>query len=280
MTNLVLGAAIGYKLDKIKPFILSLRKHYHDKVILLIDKVDEESRSFFNENNIQPVLPSEYLDPKISYVIRFNYFLQILKNEKQINNVFISDVRDVVFQEDPFERYMNNDLEFFAEPEFIGKCNHNGPWISSVYGIDQFNKLKDEYVICVGTTAGKYSSMLDYLEQLVGEFGRLYRQGKAHSTCDQAMHMYLIYNQRFKNYRINQNGKGMVSTMHHSKLLKFDRKGRLLNDDNTVTPVVHQYDRCGALSIAFLKNCFSLSGKEAILHSSNYATNNFNEWDL
>jgi hypothetical protein len=97
---------------------------------------------------------------------------------------------------------------------------------------------------------------------------------------DQPVHNHLIYSKKLKNYRINENGKGIVSTMHHSKYLRFDRSGRLLNDDDSITPVIHQYDRCGALSLALLKNSFRLTGKEGINVSSKYAVDNFYEWDL
>lgn len=280
MENLVLGAAIGYKLDKVKPFVLSLRKYFDGKIIFLVDKLDDESRNFYASNKVETIIPREVIPPSLSYVLRFSYFLEVLKNQKEIDKVLITDVRDVIFQEDPFQRYVQNDLEFFAEPELIGNCQHNGPWISVLYGSEGFNQVKDKYVICVGTTAGKLNSMIEYLTKLINEFIRLSSIGRAHPTCDQGTHMYLIHTGAFKNFRINQNGEGMVSTMHHSKILRFNREGQLLNDDNTPTPVVHQYDRCGAFSVAFLKNCFFLSKKDGILKSAEYAVNNFNECDL
>ena len=38
--NLVLTAAVGYDFKQIELFIRSLRKYYHDKVYIIIDKKD------------------------------------------------------------------------------------------------------------------------------------------------------------------------------------------------------------------------------------------------
>jgi len=94
------------------------------------------------------------------------------------------------------------------------------------------------------------------------------------------VHNHIIYNEFFDDYRINQNGQGLVSTMHHSKTLTFDRDGMLLNDDGTPTPVVHQYDRCGPMSLIFLKNALGNTGRSGIRTCADYAINNFFEHDL
>ena len=41
-------------------------------------------------------------------------------------------------------------------------------------------------------------------------------------------------------------------------MLRFNRQGYMLNDNNSITPVVHQYDRCGYMSSVFLKNALKV----------------------
>ena len=276
MKNLVMGMAVGYTLEKVKPFVLSLRKFYNDRIIFLVDKLDDESNEFYKSNNVE-IFHGAVLDR--AYLLRYKYYLEILKNTSSVDKVMLTDTRDVIFQDDPFSKMSGCDYEFCAEPELIKNCEHNRKWYEILYGNEELNKIQNNFVICAGTTLGNLSSIMNYLQEMLNEFDRLFKSGVVVSM-DQPVHNHLVYSNKLNNYRINENGKGIVSTMHHSKYLRFDRAGRLLNEDNSVTPVVHQYDRCGALSLALLKNSFCLTGKEGINVSSKYAVDNFYEWDL
>lgn len=277
--NLVLGAAFGYDIEKVKPFVLSLRRHYDGIIVFVVDDVSENLSKFYEEHNIYTYVPDGAINRGYGNVDRFRYYLDCLENFEDIDNVMLSDIRDVIFQSDPFAEYPKHDIEFFAEPELFGKCSHNGPWYSGLYGAEKLDKIKDEYVLCAGTTLGKFSTIVQYITTLIEEIVKLEDTGKAHGTCDQAVHNHIVYTGQFADYRINQNGEGLVSTMHHSKTLTFDRQGRMLNNDGTPTPVVHQYDRCGPMSVVFLKNALGLKGK-GIKTAAEYAANNFFEHDL
>lgn len=278
--NLVLGAAFGYGIDKIKPFVLSLRRYYDGLVVFVVNGVDEQLNDFFNTHNIYTYEPEMPLDRGYGNVDRFRHYIDCLENFEDVDNILLTDIRDVIFQGNPFATYPNHAIEFFAEPELLGKCNHNGSWYTGLYGADELAKVSEEYVLCAGTTMGTRIEIIRYIELLIEEISNLEQAGKAHGTCDQAAHNRLVYTGKFTDYRINQNGKGLVSTMHHSKTLTFNREGLLLNDDGTPTPIVHQYDRCGPMSTVFLKNALGLKGKQGILEPAQYAVNNFYEHDL
>jgi hypothetical protein len=277
--NLVLGAAFGYDIEKVKPFVLSLRRHYDGIVVFVVDNVSDSLASFYEEHNIYTYVPDSPVNRGYGNVDRFRYYLDCLENFEDVDNVMLSDIRDVIFQSNPFAEYPKHDIELFAEPEVFGKCSHNGPWYNGLYGAEQLDKIKDEHVLCAGTTLGKFDTIVQYITILIEEIVKLEDAGKAHGTCDQAVHNHIVYTGRFADYRINQNGEGLVSTMHHSKTLTFDRQGRMLNNDGNPTPVVHQYDRCGPMSVVFLKNALGLTGKE-IRTAAEYAANNFFEHDL
>lgn len=280
MKNLVLGAAFGYDIDKVKPFVISLRQHYDGLVVFVVNNVDSNLNDFYNEYNIYTYEPDQPLNRAYGNVDRFRHYVDCLENFEDIHNILLTDIRDVVFQSDPFADYPTHAMEFFAEPELFGRCNHNGPWYAGLYGSEELTKIYEEYVLCAGTTMGTKNEIIRYIELLIEEIGNLEQQGKAHGTCDQAVHNRLVYTGQFSDYRINQNGKGLVSTMHHSKTLTFNRQGQLLNDDGTPTPIVHQYDRCGPMSTIFLKNALGLKGREGILEPARYAVTNFYEHDL
>jgi hypothetical protein len=280
--HLVMGVAMGYSVEKVKPFVISLRKHYDDYIVFVMSSVDEEMEKFCNDYNVYTFIPDEQMNLSTIIIDRHRYYYDCISaNFEDVDSVLLADIRDIVFQDHPFKGYPVYDLEFFAEPEIFKHCNHNAPWIANVYGENRVKEIENEYVICCGTTLGTRSGILTYLETMINEIKNIESNGRKLSGGeDQPVHNHLVYNNIFTNFRINHNGKGLVSTMHHSKALTFNRQGQLLNDDGTPTPIVHQYDRCGPMSTIFLKNALNLKGREGILEPARYAVSNFYEHDL
>jgi len=281
-SNLIMGMVFGYSIEKIKPFILSLRQHYQDDILFITDNVTPEQQAFFDEYSVYTVIPDTPLLRRTCQVERYKIYLEcVTEYFSECKNILIADVRDIVFQSDPFAEYPKHAVEFFAEPELFKHCTHNAPWFANIYGNDRLTEILDQYVICSGTTMGTRSGMIQYLQAMVSEVARLASLGRELiGGEDQPVHNHLVYNNQFSDYSINQNGVGPISTMHHAKVLSFNRAGYLLNDDSTVIPVVHQYDRCGPMSVVFLKNALGVHGKSGILESATYASNNFPEHDL
>jgi len=279
--NLVIGAVFGYTVDKIKPFVTSLRQHYQDNVLFVVDSISDEMQEFCNLNNVYTYIPDETSRSASVIISRFEYYLNCLENNfLDVENIMVTDVRDVVFQSNPFANNLAHDIEFFAEPELIGNCKHNGVWYKTVYGDIALDKVKDQYVVCVGTTIGTRSAVMEYFKKIIDEIDRLAAIDKSFWAADTVVHNYLVYDNQFSNFGINHNGEGLVSTMHHSTKLIFNRTGQLLNNDGTVVPVIHQYDRCGPMSTVMLKNALGLSGRRGIKESADYAIANFFEHDL
>jgi len=280
--NLVLGLAANYSIDKIKPFVLSFRQHSQDDILFVMADVSDEMTEFCEKHQVYTFIPEEPLEMRDCQVKRYGIYLDCLEEYfLDVENVLIADVRDVVFQSNPFLEYPKKSLEFFAEPEFFKNCKHNAPWLAGIYGSERVEQVNDEYVICSGTTMGTRSGIIEYLKTMSTEIQRLEVSGRPLAGGeDQPVHNHLIYDGRFTNFNINQNGIGPICTMHHSKTLSFNRAGQLLNDDGSVIPVVHQYDRCGPMSITFVKNALSVKGKSGIKVAAEYAVSNFSENDL
>lgn len=279
--NLVVGMIAGYNVDKISPFVLSFRQHSSDEMLLVTDNISAELEKFLEDNNVYTFIPDEPLTRSTCQIARYEIYLDCITDHFQdVENILIADVRDVIFQSDPFTQYPKHSIEFFAEPEMFSNCKNNAPWLAGIYGHDQLIKIANKFVVCSGTTMGTRSGMIEYLEAMVNEISRLSKAGRTlYGGEDQPMHNYLIYSNTFKDFSINENGIGPISTMHHSKKLTFNRQGYLLNDDGAVIPVVHQYDRCGPMSSIFLKNALGLRGKDIAI-AAKYAVENFPEHDL
>jgi hypothetical protein len=280
--NLIMGVALGYSVDKLKPFVLSLRRYYQDYVVFVVDSVSPELEDFCIQHGVHTFIPDEPMSPATCIIDRHRYYHDcISENFEDVESVLLADIRDIVFQDNPFKEAPKHELEFFAEPEVFKNCKSNAPWIAGVYGQARVDEIANEYIICCGTTIGSRAGILKYLETMTNEINRIESTGrKLMGGEDQPVHNHLVYNNAYTDYAINHNGTGLVSTMHHSTVLRFNRKGQLLNDDGTPTPVVHQYDRCGSLSTTFVKNALGLGGRPGIKISAEYAIANFFEHDL
>ena len=161
--------------------------------------------------------------------------------------VMLTDVRDVIFQDDPFARRRVAELEVFLEARHlhIGTEPFNQRWISNLYGQDMLRALHDKTISCSGTVLGTRAGILRYLQTMSAEILRHERPLGSH---DQGAHNYLLYNGSLEPVSIYANGHGPVLTLGGEKEITRNAQGRLLNKDNTIVPVVHQYDRHPALA--------------------------------
>ena len=275
--NLVIGLAAGYSVDKIKPFVLSFRQHSQDDMMFVVNEVNNEMAEFCKSNQVYTFISNELLHNNTCQVTRYGAYLNCLKEHfLDATNLLLADVRDVVFQADPFVEYPKKSLEFFAEPELFKNCTHNAHWVAGIYGSERVQQIADQYVICSGTTMGTRAGIVEYLNTMVAEIKRLTKSGRPlYGGEDQPVHNHLVYADKFTDFNINQNGIGPICTMHHSKVLSFNRAGQLLNNDGSVIPVVHQYDRCGPMSVAFVANALNVQDKQGIKTAAEYLATNF-----
>ena len=246
MKKLIVGAAYGYKVNDLKPFVLSLRRHYQGDVLFVTGQLDQESAEFFNNYGIFTYeLDYVYQHPTQIQLDRYTIYKDIFEeNFLDVERILLTDVRDVVFQDDPFKYPAQADLEFFEEPATFSQCKCNGNWIQSVFGPEAFERLSDKWVICSGTTMGSRAGIVKYIDTMIEETEKVLGRGvPAFAGVDQPIHAYSIYDGLFDNFVTHKNGEGPITTVHHQMILKVDRQGQLLNNDDSVTPIIHQWDR-------------------------------------
>ena len=250
MSNLVMGVAVGYTVEQLEPFVISLRKHYKDDVVLFVNMDDESVVSFLEQNDVMsvPMPPTIREHVQICNQRHDIYKEFLLKNFKDTDRILICDVRDIVFQDDPFKHEKKAELEFFCESELIKNDECNGPWwMGGTYGQDVLNELGDHLIVCAGTTIGTRDGMLTYLDELIKEINRMveirgHELQKTRPVVDQVCHNYLIYTRKFNDYILYNTGYGPVATMSFEKDYEFDND-ILLNKNGSIPAVVHQWDR-------------------------------------
>ena len=249
MTQLIMGAAYGYKTELLEPFMKSLRRNFQGDCVIITHPLSAEELAFYEKYNVFTFeLEQAIPNPKDIQVGRYDIYKAVLEdNFLDTDQILICDVRDVMFQDDPFKGSTGVELEFFEEPCLFKNCTANWPWVGGIYGKEGMSIVENRNVICSGTTMGTRVGIVSYIDIMITEIQRIRDTGRPlYQGEDQPIHNFLIYTGVFNTFVLHKNGRGPITTVHHQQRLTFDRKGRLLNDDGTPTPVIHQWDRADA----------------------------------
>ena len=260
--NLVLSAAVGYRWPDLKIFIKSLRKVSNDRVIFIVDKnIEKKTLEKFNYYKVDyriysgknltniPGLKNSKSDIGQR---RYEMYLSILeKLEKKPNKILLTDSRDVVFQSNIFKYNFKKSLNFFLESEKIFNDPRNVRWLKRTVGEKIFEKIKNNYISCSGTTLGNFKEIINYVKLMKRNLYLFpYKRPLRHiislksvEPYDQAIHNYLIYSNFFKDLECHKNNISKICTTAYMKNFKFNKIGQLLNDLGEIYSVIHQYDR-------------------------------------
>lgn len=256
MKNVLIGTALNYDVSKIKNFVLSFRKYNQEDDIILIYHPEHNHliQDFCDQHNIMLANFDEYKNAPIHVVA--SRFLKMLELVQRTNydRYFISDVRDVMFQSNPFENLPEGEFiyNFTEDPGIsIDREEHHIKMINRVFGPDTLNFLKDRKIICSGTIIGSKNKMLWWLDMFCQYLSQI--QQKNPSVCfemllDQviANHMY-YFQDNGENIELKPNGD-IVGTIglcithpDHEGDFKLSCGTFYLN--GKVPAVIHQYDR-------------------------------------
>ncbi len=248
--DIVLGYATGYDVADVAIFVRSLRSHYKGPVALVVDQ-DPCLRAFLAKHNVEaldaptlcakavPVAKSWAPHPVVS---RFAGFAALLAERSWVRNALLTDVRDVVFQSDPFGSEIGN-LEFYAECDSpLATHDFNMKYLKALAGESFAASVSSDACICVGTVLGPREALMRFC-RLILMLGAIPRSeiggafGADQAACNLAVHLGLIEGQVFPNH-------SRVATlgMVEGDVLSL-ADGVIHNPDGTASPVVHQYDR-------------------------------------
>lgn len=161
----------------------------------------------------------------------------------------MTDVRDVLFQVNPFMAIPIDPITFFLEHRDarIGACAHNSKWISLGFGQEELNRLANEPISCSGTVMGNTLKIMEYLLWMLILSTHLNEVALGEPGIDQGVHNMLVHGGMMPDQRIAENGDG-VFTMQHVVVREpvpvyVSSDGLVVDSGGYVYPVVHQYDR-------------------------------------
>ena len=251
--NLIFGMATGIysNIKSMDTFIMSLRKYSKDKVCIATDSNDETFVNFLKSFNVDVVYLKQKITAESVMYMRWILPKKVLNDYTDIENVILTDTRDVVFQDDPFKYLSGSDLDLSVETKQIKDCpNFNKPWVINLYGQEMYEKVKDNWILCAGVTAGKKQSILDLCTFMIDEHLRLKER-----FVDQAALNVFHAEGKLPKSALHYTGDNFVATIGHSfGVTKINESGQLEGNNGIIPAIVHQYDRHPNVVEGFYKN--------------------------
>jgi hypothetical protein len=169
--------------------------------------------------------------------------------------VLLSDVRDVVFQDDPFVGVKGGLLVSVENFDLtINSEDFNRGWILDAYGQDMLDRIGGCYISCSGVTLGDVKSVKVYVDKMLGEICSQPFKKMRSRIYDQAFHNKLLHCGELESVVPCFSLQSNIATLGCMDIgqISMSNDGKVLNRDGTVIPIVHQYDRHQVLVEKFL----------------------------
>lgn len=183
-----------------------------------------------------------------AHLRRHFLFRDVLNSSaKDYQNVMMTDVRDVIFQRDPFDFDIQPDsIYYFLEAEHtrIQDCEKNSWWITEMLGGKALERLGPNHISCGGTIIGCPKIMLMHFKITTESIAKNLRCCNR-AGIDQAPHNLIIWDRLVPNVNAIPNRAGIILTMQTTKREHWSitDDGLIMVDGNKIPNTVHQYDR-------------------------------------
>ena len=186
-----------------------------------------------------PVLVETWHHPQIVRWLAYKRFLTL---NRAYGQVFLADVKDVVFQGPIFSGEGADYVSFFEQDEIYGKCYWDTKWYREAWGQAALAKVTGKRSVCIGTVLGPHPAALSFVAE-VCTFFELHPFGR----IEQSVVNFLLLNDLVRTpYRVVDNIIGPVATLandvaHNATVTRDGYIRRVV--DGSIIPVVHMYDR-------------------------------------
>jgi hypothetical protein len=249
--RLVLGAAIGFDVAQVRVFVESLRTSgYVGDVMMLIRWPGLRVGRYLDSRGVEAVRVFQTRSfTRSVHARRYAIYLDYLRARRgRYDQVMMSDVRDVVFQGNPFDGVASPQCHFYLESasRTIGVDPTNARWVRGCFTAAEADALDKCRISCSGITIGGTDAVIAYLERMVARVDampmRIYREiGHGY---DQAIHNYLVHLDPAIGGVVEENN-GHIATMalEPRASYRLDPDGRIRAPDGRLFPICHQYDR-------------------------------------
>lgn len=252
MINIIFGVYNGYNSLKTSNgglyyFLKSLRKYNTTcKVVIICEKnkIFKELEDFCKKMNCEIYSNFELQYQMMWY--RFIIYKKYLEESNEtFDKVFLSDITDVIFQDDPFAIEFTEDIYCALEQSNLSDITNsssrlNMEWIVDVNQLFQtpYANYVNQYVVCAGTILGTYRGILAYLTFYVTIQQR-------RNVSDQGLLNIYVYSFA-KSKNITHYAKSRILTLDKVEFssLNIGEHGDILNSEGKKYAIIHQINRC------------------------------------
>ena len=187
--------------------------------------------------NARPYLTRGFHPVMARYMMYEDYLATFAQ---RFRKVLLTDLRDVVFQGDPFAEPLHTEVSFAAEDDTIGPCPWNSSWLRMAYGEAVLEELADRQISCSGTTIGEADGIVRYLRTMRTEIEtRPY--DRTTFGVDQGIHNYIVWKLRPAYGRLDI-VNSVVKTLYYTSKDRVQVTDGRITVDGRAAPVIHKYD--------------------------------------
>lgn len=235
----VLACAVGCDLAGIAPFVRSLRAVFPGQVILVVDR-KPTLLAWLSTHGVETVIAADRAPHRKPHamVARFAVYAQLLQERPEIRNVILAEVRDVVFQGDPFAD-PPADLHLFEGG--ASAAGLNARVLQALIGEGLARDLGQRPPVSPGVVAGPSAAVVRFCRAMLllcDMPGSSLGGGIDQAACHVIAHLRLVGGDVRPNFE-----RAVVAS---SGLRVKD--GRILNPDDSFSPVIVGYGRSRELS--------------------------------
>jgi hypothetical protein len=248
--RLVLGAAIGFDVEQVRVFVESLRANYTGDVLLLIRWPGRRVARYLKSRGVDVIRVFQTRSfTRSVHARRYAIYLDYLRTQaSRYDQVMMSDVRDVVFQCNPFDGVASPKCHFYLEGavRIIRDDPTNWRWVRGCFSAADAERLAAYRISCSGITIGGTAAIIAYLERMAARIRampwRIYRQiGHGY---DQAIHNYLVHLDPAVDGIVVENNQHIATmALEPRAFYRLDQKSLIYGPDDHLFPICHQYDR-------------------------------------
>jgi len=186
-----------------------------------------------------------FLDPNTRRFVEF--FLTMREVLPNYDRVLLSDLRDVVFQANPFDLIKGEGIMYGLEDSTVTIGSHwgNSLWVEKVGGPAVRDALAPHRVSCVGVVLASGAVMAEYLDHLIEAltqpgFNLAHFHGADTGAHNIVVRRYSLPNQQFADFTT-----GGILNMHglQPECIRWNLDGLLSDAQGRTIPIIHQYDR-------------------------------------
>jgi hypothetical protein len=247
MNSLILGLAAGYHYGDVRPFLQSLEEcGYEGECVLFVSETTRDLERMADHAVLLVPFERTAGQEDVPYnALRYFLYLDFMRSLRcYYSHVMMTDVRDVVFQRDPFSFSWPEGINCTLEDRrmTLATCPHNSHWIRTHQGQEAMAAVGHEPISCSGTTVCDQAGAVRYLEAMTERLIP-FKGGERIAGYDQGVHNVLLHTGQLGKLTLHDNG-GPILTLGYTKGEPvLDAEGFVLNDNGERAHIVHQYDR-------------------------------------